>query len=79
MDTETMPETVASLVKKKHLTELQGKKLNPAYALKIGLRNKKNNRYPKKSLSDAEWEKRVRKDTLAAKKLAKKKNGNKKK
>ena len=74
-----MPETVASLVKKKHLTELQAKKLNPAYALKIGLRNKKDNRYPKKSLSDAEWEKRVRKDTLAAKKLAKKKKGNKKK
>ena len=73
-----MSETVASLVKKKHLTELQGKNLNPAYALKVGLRNKKLKRYPKKSLPPAEWAKRVKKDTLADKKLAKAKADKKK-
>jgi hypothetical protein len=58
-----MAVTVAQLVEQKHLTQKQGANLPKAFALKVGLKNKKNKRFPKESLSSEAW---------AAKKAAKK-------
>ena len=53
-----MPESVSSLVKQGYLTAKQGEKLPGSFALKVGMKNKKNKHEPVKSLSPAEWEKK---------------------
>ena len=55
----TTREKVAKLVKEGFLTEKQGDKLTPNYALIVGERNKKNKRKPVKSLPDNVWAKKV--------------------
>lgn len=46
---------IQQLVKQKHLTSKQGKNLPPAFALKVGLANKKKGRKPKPSMSKEAW------------------------
>ena len=46
---------IDKLVKEKHLTVKQGKNLPPAFALKVGLANRKKKRHPKLSMSKAAW------------------------
>jgi len=58
MATESMPESVSSLVKQGYLTAKQGEKLPGSFALKVGMKNKKKKHKPMKSLSTTEWEKK---------------------
>ena len=55
----TTREKVAKLVDEGYLTEKQGDKLTPNYALIVGERNKKNKRKPVASLPDEVWAKKV--------------------